>query len=147
MLMRFDPFREFDRLADEVYANGRRKALSTMAMDAYREGDHFVVHFDLPGVDPDSLDVTVEDNVLNVTASRSWERNEEREWIASERYQGTLQRQLFLGDTLDPDHIEARYEHGVLTLTIPVAERAKPRRVPVAAGTANEAIAAESRAT
>ena len=144
MLMRFDPVREFDRLADEVWGNGRRKAASPMAMDAYRDGDRFVVHLDLPGIDPSSIDVTVEDNVLKVTASRTWERKEERQWLANERYQGTFERQLFLGDTLDADRIDAAYDHGVLTLTIPVAERAKPRKIEVAAGAPQTAIDAAS---
>lgn len=144
MLMRFDPVREFDRLADEVWGNGRRKAPSPMAMDAYRDGDRFVVHFDLPGVDPGSIDVTVEDNVLKVTASRTWERKEERQWLANERYQGTFERQLFLGDTLDAERIDAAYDQGVLTLTIPVAERAKPRKIEVAAGSSQTAIDAAS---
>lgn len=140
MLMRTDPFRELDRLADELWGgDGRRRSgPRTMAMDAYREGDQFVVHFDLPGVDPDSIDVTVEDNVLNVTATRAWERTEEREWVVTERHQGEFHRQLFLGETLDADQIDASYDEGVLTLTIPVAETAKPRKVEVGRGKRGE---------
>lgn len=149
MLMRFDPFREFDRLADDLWTTGgrRRSASPLMAMDAYREGDHFVVHFDLPGVDPDSIDITVENDVLTVAAQRDWERgNEDREWVASERFTGTYRRQLFLGDQLDAEHIDADYGDGVLTLTIPVAEAAKPRKVQVTAGSKKKAIDASSEA-
>lgn len=149
MLMRFDPFREFDRLAQELWSGASdrsRRGFSTMAMDAYREGDHFVVHFDLPGVDSDSIDVTVEDDVLTVGARRQWERQDGQEWVAHERYQGTYQRQLFLGDRLEADQIEATYDDGVLTLTIPVAEAAKPRKVAVQAGKGKKAIDAESHA-
>jgi HSP20 family protein len=128
MLMRFDPFREMDRLASQV-ASGRSPA---MPMDAYRQGDQFFVHFDLPGVDPASVDLTVEKNVLSVTAERTWQHEEGIELVASERPQGRYTRQLFLGEGLDPDRIEASYEHGVLTVTVPVAEQAKPRKVEIA---------------
>ncbi len=145
MLMRFDPFRELDRLTDEVWGNGRRRT-ATMPMDAYRDGGRFVVQFDLPGIDPASIDVTVERNVLNVSAQRRHERGEGQEWVVAERPQGQFARQLFLGETLDADQLEARYEHGVLTLTIPMAEAAKPRKVEVSTGpprqTAIEATAA-----
>ncbi len=148
MLMRFDPFRELDRLSQELWsgADRSRRGFSTMAMDAYREDDHFVVHFDLPGVDPESIDITVEDDMLTVSAERKWERGEAQEWVATERYRGTYQRQLFLGDRLDADHIEATYDEGVLTLTIPVAEAAKPRKVAVQAGKGQQAIDTSSEA-
>ena len=128
MLMRFDPFREFDRMTQDRWTAGRMPA---MPMDAYRQGDKFLVHFDLPGVDPASIDLTVEQNVLTVSAERRWENDEATEIAVSERPQGTFSRQLFLGDMLDADNLEARYDAGVLTLTIPVAERAKPRRIEV----------------
>lgn len=135
MLMRWDPFRELDRLTDDLWGNTqRRQGPRTMAMDAYRQGEQFVVHFDLPGVDPESVDVTVEDNVLTVSARREWERSEDQEWVVGERFQGTFHRQLFLGDQLDAERIDAQYDDGVLTLTIPVAEAAKPRKVEVARG-------------
>ncbi len=148
MLMRFDPFRELDRLSQELWSGADRssRGFSTMAMDAYREDDHFVVHFDLPGVDPESIDITVEDDMLTVSADRKWERREAQEWVATERYRGTYQRQLFLGDRLDADHIEATYDEGVLTLTIPVAEAAKPRKVAVQAGKGQQAIDTSSEA-
>lgn len=129
MLMRTDPFREFDRLAQQVV--GTRTRPAAMAMDAYRFGDTFVVHFDLPGVSADSIDLTVERNVLTVHASRTREQNDEIELLASERPYGTFSRQLFLGESLDTDHIDATYNDGVLTVRIPVAEQAKPRKVAV----------------
>jgi HSP20 family protein len=134
MLMRFDPFREVDRLAEAMLD---RASVPRMPMDAYRHGDKFLVHFDLPGIDPASIEVTVEKNVLAVRAERVAERAEEDEVVVVERPQGTFSRQVFLGEGLDPEHIEARYDSGVLTLTIPVAEQAKPRRVEIASGQSN----------
>jgi HSP20 family protein len=131
MLMRFDPFREFDRWVQQAW-NGDRTA--AMPMDAYRRGDAFLVHFDLPGIDPDSIELTVEKNVLTVKAERTWTRAEGDEILVAERPQGSFTRQLFLGESLDADHIEASYDNGVLTLTVPVAEQAKPRKVSITAG-------------
>jgi HSP20 family protein len=131
MLMRFDPFRELDRLSQDRWGAGR---VPVMPMDAYREGDNFVVHFDLPGVDADSIDLTVEKNVLTVSAERRWQPGNGAEVVATERPQGSFSRQLFLGDSLDADRVDAQYEHGVLTLTIPVAEQAKPRKIEVGSG-------------
>ena len=133
MLMRFDPFRELDRLAQAPWGNSR----PVMPMDAYRRNGDFVVHFDLPGIDPATIDLTVEKNVLTVTAERHLTRQEGDEITVSERPQGRFSRQLFLGDSLDPDGIAANYDQGVLTLHIPVAERAKPRKVEISAGTAD----------
>ncbi len=130
MLMRFDPFRQFDRLTSELWNANR----SVMAMDAYRHGDSFVVHFDLPGIDPGSIDLTVDRNVLTVKAERRWAPAEGQEVLTAERPQGSFSRQLFLAESLDADHIEATYDAGVLTLRIPVAEKAKPRRVEIASG-------------
>ncbi|KWV31958.1 MULTISPECIES: Hsp20/alpha crystallin family protein [Micromonospora] len=132
MLMRTDPFREIDRLAEQLLGTTSRPAV--MHLDAWRDGDHFHAAFDLPGVDPDSIDCTVERNVLTVRAQRRRPTSDTVELVAAERPMGTFSRQLFLGDTLDTDRLEAAYEHGVLTLRIPIAERAKPRRVPVTAG-------------
>ena len=132
MLMRFDPFREFDRLVDQVWNGLPRPA--AMPMDAYRQGDHLVVRFDLPGVDPDSLELTVEKNVLTVSAERAWQPEGSDEVLATERVHGTFTRQLFLGESLDTDHIEASYDNGVLTVNIPVAEEAKPRKVEITSG-------------
>jgi HSP20 family protein len=132
MLMRTDPFREFDRLAQQVFGSAARPA--AMAMDAYRAGDDFIVHFDIPGVDPETIELDVERNVLNVRAERRPPAPEGAELIAAERPTGTFSRQLFLGDTLDTDRIDASYDSGVLTLRIPVAEAAKPRRIEISGG-------------
>src|SRR3546814_1826015 len=112
MLMRFDPFRELDRLVPP--SQGFRAP--AMPLDAYRDGDRFVIHVDLPGVDPDSVDLTVEKNVLTVSAERRWERGDNQQVLVSERPQGSFSRQLFLGEGLDTDRIEAGYDHGVLTV-------------------------------
>jgi len=135
MLMRSDPFAELDRVAQQVL--GTRARPAAMPMDAYRDDDRFIVNFDLPGVDPSSVDLTVEKNVLTVTAERQWQPREHQEVVAAERPQGNFSRQLFLGESLDPDRVEARYENGVLTVVIPVAEQAKPRKVEITAGTTN----------
>jgi HSP20 family protein len=128
--MRTDPFRDFDRLVQQVAGTPSRPAV--MPMDAYRNGDTFLVQFDLPGVRTESIELTVEKNVLTVHAERSRPADSDNiEMVAAERPQGSFSRQLFLGDTLDPDRIEADYAAGVLTLKIPIAERAKPRRVEV----------------
>src|SRR5215216_2457581 len=132
MLMRTDPFRELDRLAEQFFGTTARPAV--MHVDGYREGDWFYVDFDLPGVDPDSIDVTVERNVLTVRAERTRRHGEKAELALAERPMGTLSRQLFLGDTLDADKLEASYDAGVLSLRIPIAEQAKPRKVLVGSG-------------
>ncbi|MFC8430757.1 Hsp20/alpha crystallin family protein [Streptomyces sp. NPDC057253] len=132
MLMRTDPFREFDRLAQQVFGSNARP--SAMTMDAYRSGDDFVVHFDLPGIDPETIELDVERNVLNVRAERRNPAPEGAELIVAERPTGSFTRQLFLGDTLDTERIDASYDAGVLTLRIPVAEQAKPRRIQITGG-------------
>ncbi len=129
MLMRFDPFRELDRLTHQALGAAARPAV--MPMDAYRQGDNFVVHFDLPGVDRSSIELTVDKNVLTVSAQRQWQPSEDQQIVASERPQGSFSRQLFLGDGLDAEHVQANYDQGVLTVTIPVAEQAKPRKVQI----------------
>lgn len=132
MLMRTDPFRELDRLTQQVLGtNGTLARPSVMPMDAWRDGDVFHVEFDLPGVKPDSIDLDVERNVVTVKAERP-ARAIDAELIAAERPRGVFSRQLILGDNLDTEHIEASYDTGVLTLKIPVAERAKPRKISVA---------------
>ena len=129
MLLRTtDPFRDFDRLAQQVFGTTNRPAV--MPMDAWREGDRFVIEFDLPGVSRDSIDLDVERNVLTVRAERV-ARNGDWEALATERPRGAFSRQLVLGDNLDLDAIEAHYEDGVLRLTVPVAERAKPRKIEI----------------
>jgi HSP20 family protein len=132
MLMRTDPFRDLDRLTQQVFGtDGTLARPSVMPMDAWRDGDTFRVEFDLPGVDPDSIDLDVERNVVTVKAERP-ARASDAELIAAERPRGVFSRQLILGDILDTEHIAAGYEAGVLTLTIPVAERAKPRKISIA---------------
>jgi HSP20 family protein len=101
-------------------------------MDAYRDGEQFVVHFDLPGVDPSAVDLDVERNVLTVKAERVPNYGEQVELQVAERPRGVFSRQLFLGDTLDADRIEATYDAGVLTLHIPITEKAKPRKIEIA---------------
>ena len=133
MLVRFDPFRQMDRFSDSFVGAPRRPLMS---MDAYRHGHEYRVRFDLPGVDPASIDVTVDKNVLTVSAERAWTPEEGDQVVVSERPQGQFRRQLSLGESLDQDGIVASYDAGVLTLTIPVIEKAQPRKVEVTAGTA-----------
>ncbi len=129
MLLRTtDPFRDFDRLAQQILGTSTRPAV--MPMDAWREGDRFVIEFDLPGVSRKSIDLDVERNVLTIRAERN-ARNGDWEMLTSERSRGVFSRQLVLGDNLDLDRIEADYQDGVLRLVVPVAERAKPRRIEV----------------
>jgi HSP20 family protein len=142
MLMRFDPFKDFERWTQQLTGGTR----AVMAMDAYRHGDHWVAAFDLPGVDPASIDLTVEKNVLTVRAERSWLSQEGEQVVVSERPQGVFTRQLFLGDGLDADHIDASYENGVLTVRLPVAEQAKARKVEITSGGGQKAIEASSQA-
>jgi HSP20 family protein len=129
MLMRTDPFRDLDRLAQQVFGTTTRPA--AMPMDAYRKGHDFYVHFDLPGVDPDKIDLTIEQNVLTVRAERPPLSGNGAELLVTERPAGTFSRQLFLGETLDGENVEADYNAGVLTLTIPVHEAAKPRKLEI----------------
>ncbi|MCF6525990.1 Hsp20/alpha crystallin family protein [Streptomyces sp. JJ36] len=139
MLMRTDPFRDFDRLTQQLFGTATRPV--GMPMDAYRSGDEFVVHFDLPGVDPESIDLDVERNVLTVQAERAWPGPENAERLMAERPTGRFSRQLFLGDTLDAERIDASYDAGVLTLRIPVAEQAKPRKIQISGGGGRKEIA------
>lgn len=129
MLMRTDPFRDFDRLAQQVLGTPARPA--AMPIDAYRHGDEFVVEFDRTGVDSGSIELVVEKNVLTVHAQRHRTALDGVELLVGERPHGTFSRQLFLGEGLDTERIDASYADGVLTLRLPVAERAKPRRVPI----------------
>ena len=130
MLVRTDPFRDLDRLAQQIWGTTARPAV--MPMDAWRAGEQIVVQFDLPGVDLDSVDLDVARNVLTVRAERRASTGEDTEMIAAERPRGVFSRQLILADTLDTDRVNASYTAGVLTLRIPVAERAKPRKIVVA---------------
>ena len=132
MLMRTDPFRELDRLTQQLMSPGTWTRPSTMAMDAYREGDEYVVAFDLPGVSTEAIDIDVERNMLTVRAERRpVAKADDVQMELSERPLGVFSRQLVLADTLDTEHIKADYESGVLTLRIPIAERAKPRKIAI----------------
>jgi HSP20 family protein len=135
MLMRTDPFRELDRLTQQLFGtNGTTSRPAVMPMDAYRDGEQFVVQFDLPGVDPSSIDLDVERNVLTVKAERAPDYGDNVELQVAERPRGVFSRQLFLGDTLDADRIKAHYDAGVLTLRLPIAEKAKPRKIEITGG-------------
>ncbi|MFD3596208.1 Hsp20/alpha crystallin family protein [Nocardia sp. NPDC058640] len=129
MLMRTDPFRDLDRWTQQAFGTAARP--TAMPMDAWRDGEEFVVEFDLPGIDPESLDLDIERNVVTVRASRP-AIDSDRSMIAAERPRGVFSRQLFLGESLDTDRIRADYRNGVLRLAIPVAEKAKPRKIEIA---------------
>jgi HSP20 family protein len=129
MLMRTDPFRELDRLTQQVFGTAARPA--AMPMDAWQEDGEFVVAFDLPGVNVDTVDLDIERNVLTVRAERGDQTQPNVELIASERPRGVFSRQLILGDTLDTEKVKATYADGVLTLRIPVLEKAKPRKIEI----------------
>jgi len=140
MLMRTDPFRELDRLTQQFFgSDGTAARPSVMPMDAWRDGETFVVEFDLPGITPGSIDLDVERNVVTVKAERPG-RDDKADMIAAERPRGIFSRQLVLGDNLDTEKITAGYENGVLRLRIPVAEEAKPRKISITSGTDRQAI-------
>ncbi len=132
MLMRTDPFRDLDRLTQQVFGTATRPAF--MPMDAWRSGDVFHIEFDLPGVSTDTIDLDVERNVLTVRAERGQPSNDDAEMIAAERPRGVFSRQVILGDNLNLDAVEATYNDGVLHLTVPVAEKAKPRKISIESG-------------
>ena len=134
MLLRFDPFQTFDRLSRELFSYPAASATGWMPMDAWRRGDAVEVAFDLPGIDPGSVDLTVERNVLTIKAERRWQPEEGLQYFVRERPQGSFTRQIVLSDAVDLDKIEARYENGVLFLTAPVAETAKPHKIEIKAG-------------
>jgi HSP20 family protein len=146
MLMRTDPFRELDRLTQQVLGTqGTMARPSAMPMDAWRDGDTFVVELDLPGVQPDSIDLDVERNVVTVRAERA-SRNDNVEMLAAERPRGVFSRQLVVGDTLDTDNITASYDAGVLSLKIPVAEKSKPRRITIGSNNRDHHVVAHESA-
>lgn len=132
MHVRFDPFAEFDRLTRDVLRGVGRA--DVMPADAYRLEDKLFLHVDLPGVDPESIDVTIEQKALTITAERRETQIEGATWLSSERPKGTFTRRFYLGEGLDTEHIEAGYDHGVLTVMIPLAEKVKPRKITVGAG-------------
>lgn len=135
-----DPFRDIDRLAAQLLGTspGSTRVPLTMPMDLYRSGDHYVLHADLPGVDPDSVDVSVDGGILTVTAQRSERTESDVQWLSSERVTGSYTRRLSLGQDIDVDHIAATYQNGVLTVTLPVAARAQPRRIEITPGAREE---------
>lgn len=133
--MRFDPFREIDRLTQPMW-----NARASVPLDVYRKGEKFIVRVDLPGIDPKSLDLSIERNVLSIKAERSWVPAEDEEVLVAERPQGTFTRRLFLSDGLDADKISAQYEHGVLTVAVPVAEAAKSRKIEIGLGASDDKV-------
>lgn len=141
-MLRFDPFRDLDRMTEQLLtATGAPNRVPRfMPMDLYRAGDHYVLHADLPGIDPGSVDVSVDNGVLTITAERSAHSGEDVQWLANERFAGAFRRQLSLGDDIDSAAISATYDNGVLSVTIPVAERAKPRRIEVVGHDSSQAI-------
>jgi len=132
MLMRTESFRDLDRLFEQFVGTTSRPAV--MHVDAERDGDTFSIYFDLPGIDADSIDLTVERNVLQVRAERRPRARDGVETVISERPTGVFSRQLFLGDTLDTDRMRASYDNGVLTVQIPISDKAKPRRISISSG-------------
>ncbi len=149
MVLNFDPFREIDRLAGQMFSTGGAGAAATMAMpmDLYRSGDHFVLHCDLAGVDPGSVDVNVDGRVLTIRAERSARTDSDVQWLRRERPTGTFERRLTLGDGLDLEHIDATWSDGVLTLSIPMAEQVKPRRISINTGAADDSRVVSGVAT
>lgn len=144
MLLRFDPFREVDRMFGQ-FDQTWNPASGSMPMDAVRSKNQVRVSFDLPGVAPDDIDLTVERDVLTVTATRKPQRGEDDQVLANERRTGTVTRRVLLGESLDTGKLEADYDQGVLTVTIPVAEEAKPRKVAIESSQSRAAINASSR--
>jgi HSP20 family protein len=134
MLLRFDPFQTFDRLSRDLFSYPTGAGTGWMPMDAWRRGDVVELAFDQPGIDPGSVDLTVEQNVLTVKAERRWQPEEGVAFFLRERPQGTFTRQIVLSDAVDLDKVEARYDNGVLLVTAPVAETAKPHKIEIKAG-------------
>jgi HSP20 family protein len=147
-LVRSDPFRDVDRLLQQLWSAQQSGPRSmAMPMDAYRKDDSFLLQLDLPGVDPESIELTVEDNVLTISAERpAPPKSDGIESVIAERTFGTFARQVVLGKTLDSERIQASYESGVLTVAIPVAEQAKPRRIEVSVGSEQKQQLATSAA-
>ncbi|WP_280234028.1 Hsp20/alpha crystallin family protein [Nocardia cyriacigeorgica] len=134
-MLRFDPFHDIDTVARQLLGEtGTTRAPRFMPMDLFKAGDHYVLNADLPGVDPGSVDVSVDNGTLTLRAQRTAPSDEGVQWIASERFAGTYMRQLSLGDNIDTDNINAAYNNGVLSVTLPIAERAKPRRIEISSG-------------
>jgi HSP20 family protein len=143
----FDPFRDFDRLAGQLFGAAGGGGTPVMPMDLYRSGDHFVLHCDLAGVDPGSVRVDVENRVLTIQAERSPRTDNDVQWLRRERPTGTFERRLSLADGLALDRISATWQDGVLTLTIPLAEAAKPRRIEITTGDSGHRVVEGSART
>jgi HSP20 family protein len=139
MLVRFDQFHDYDRFTERLDQIWRRSS-AVVPMDAYRHGNEVILDLDLPGLDPDAIDLTVERDVLTISANRQWDRKEDDEVFAAERPHGTFTRRVLLGDSLDTSNLQASYDHGVLTVTLPVAEQAQPRKIDIGAGRPQAAI-------
>ncbi|MEU6582111.1 Hsp20/alpha crystallin family protein [Nocardia sp. NPDC046763] len=132
-MLRFDPFHDIDAVARQLLGEtmGTARAPRFMPMDLFKAGDHYVLNADLPGVDPGSVDVSVDNGTLTLKAQRSLPSDEHVQWIASERFAGSYMRQLSLGEGVDTENIHATYNDGVLSVTLPIAEKAKPRRIEI----------------
>lgn len=139
-MLRFDPFRDIDSITSAMLgaSTGSDRAPRFMPMDLYKLDDHFVLSADLPGIDPGSIDIDVDRGTLTLTAHRTVPGSDGVQWISSERFAGTYRRQVALGDGVDPDNIAASYNNGVLTVTIPMAERAKPRKIEITTAEAGQ---------
>ncbi|NKX54359.1 Hsp20/alpha crystallin family protein [Arthrobacter sp. E918] len=131
-MARFDPFQELERFSQALF--GERQGPRMMPMDVYREGDHYILNADLPGIDPGSVDVDVDGQMLSIRAQRTMKEGEGTKWLLRERTGGTFLRQITMGQDIDVDNIHAHYENGVLSMTIPIKEAAKPRKIEVMAG-------------
>jgi HSP20 family protein len=148
MLSRFDPVGDFERLTSDLLGTlARTRATTTMPIDAYRHQDQWVVKVDLPGVDPSTIDLTVDRNVLRIQASRDWRPEEGDLVLAAERPRGAFARQLMLSDDIDTSAIRADYSDGVLTVTLPVAEAAKPKKVAISTSGGGKGTTVEAQAT
>ncbi|MED5813601.1 Hsp20/alpha crystallin family protein [Mycolicibacterium sp. 050232] len=141
-MLRFDPFSDLDVLTRSLLSgdSGSMRTPRFMPMDLCKIGDHYVLTADLPGVDPGSVDVNVDNGTLTISAHRTARSDESAQWLANERFFGNFRRQLSLGDGIETSAISATYENGVLTVTIPIAERAKPRKIDVAHGADRKSI-------
>jgi len=148
-VLRFDPFHDIDAMTRELLGaqSGTARAPRFMPMDLFKAGDHYVLHADLPGVDPGSIDVSIDNGTLTLRAQRSAPSEEGVQWIASERFAGSFMRQLSLGEGIDAEQISATYENGVLSVTLPVAEKAKPRRIEVSKLSEQKSIGTEQHKT
>jgi HSP20 family protein len=148
LVLRFDPFHDIDAVARQLLGEGAGTARAPrfMPMDLFQTGDHYVLNADLPGVDPGSVEVSVDNGTLTLKARRSLPGGEHVQWIASERFAGTYMRQLSLGEGVDAEHISATYNDGVLSVTLPIAEKAKPRRIEIG-GTGGQPKTIEASST